>query len=212
MNTIKIIIILIILYFSLCSPIIKESFQTNTTIILLGDSIFKNNRYVKEGESIEDIIKSLHKNTLIVAQDGAILFDLMRQFKAIPEKYNKSTTKLFISIGGNDILHEYRFYSTRDKSRLSNIINKYQNLILLFKSSCKCEIILCTIYLPTAKLYHHYYPIIKDWNHILEQFAKTNNFKILPIADIIYKEQHFTHDIEPSSKASKIICNNILII
>lgn len=210
MKVIKIIILLTILCFALCNPIIIESLQTNTTIILMGDSIFKNNQYIKKGESVEDRIKSLHKNTLVVAQDGAIIFDLIRQFKQIPEKYNKPTTTLFISIGGNDILHKYRFRSTKDKNNLSRIIDNFQKLILLFKSSCKCKIVLCTIYFPTAKLYHDYYPIINTWNHALERFAKKHDFKILPIADLLHKKQHFTHDIEPSSEGSQIICDNIL--
>ena len=212
MKVIKIIILLTILCFALCNPIIIESLQTNTTIILMGDSILKNNQYVKKGESVEDRIKSLHKNTLVVAQDGAIVFDLILQFKAIPEKYNKSTTKLFISAGGNDILHKYRFHSTKDRSRITRIIDEYQKLILQFRSNCKCEIILCTIYFPTARLYHHYYPIIKVWNHALERFAKKHDFNILPIGNLLHKKQHFTHDIEPSSEGSQIICDNILII
>ena len=41
-----------------------EFFSTKKTIILAGDSIFKNNNYVKHNQSVEYLVKLKHNNTI----------------------------------------------------------------------------------------------------------------------------------------------------
>lgn len=72
-------------------------------VVLLGDSIFDNDRYVPGGPSvIEHLRKALPSGwrTTLLARDGAIAADVPRQLQGLPP----DATHLVISAGGNDAL------------------------------------------------------------------------------------------------------------
>ena len=72
-------------------------------LVLLGDSIFDNARYVPGGppviEQVREVLKPDWLATL-VARDGDVVADLARQISLIPA----NATHLVVSIGGNDAL------------------------------------------------------------------------------------------------------------
>ena len=72
-------------------------------LVLLGDSIFDNARYVPGGppviEQVREVLKPDWLATL-VARDGDVVADLARQMTLIPA----NATHLVVSIGGNDAL------------------------------------------------------------------------------------------------------------
>ena len=72
-------------------------------LVLLGDSIFDNARYVPGGppviEQVREVLKPDWLATL-VARDGDVVADLARQMSLIPA----NATHLVVSIGGNDAL------------------------------------------------------------------------------------------------------------
>jgi hypothetical protein len=74
-------------------------------LILLGDSIFDNARYVPERppviEQVRQRLPAGDKATLL-AIDGHTTTDVPRQFEGLPA----DSTHLFISVGGNDALGE----------------------------------------------------------------------------------------------------------
>src|SRR4051794_29939370 len=74
-------------------------------VVLLGDSIFDNARYVPDRPSvIEQLLRSLPvgwKATLLAA-DGNVTEDVSNQLLELP----KDASHLFISAGGNDALGE----------------------------------------------------------------------------------------------------------
>ena len=43
-----------------------------------------------------------HKKTLVIAKDNATIKDISKQINEIPIYYDKTNTKLIISVGGND--------------------------------------------------------------------------------------------------------------
>ena len=60
-----------------------DSFTNKHNIILLGDSILNNSKYVKQGQSIEDILQKCDCEALIFAQDGAKIIDVYSQIDKI---------------------------------------------------------------------------------------------------------------------------------
>ena len=81
-----------------------ETFSNQDKLILIGDSIFKNDRYVKKGNSVTDYLLRNHKNSLILAEDDSKIININSQINKIPDNLNKKSTYVFISVGGNDLL------------------------------------------------------------------------------------------------------------
>src|SRR5215470_9656566 len=74
-------------------------------VILLGDSIFDNARYVPDRPAVIDQLRqALPRDwqTTLLAVDGHITEDVANQLKELPA----DATHLFVSAGGNDALGE----------------------------------------------------------------------------------------------------------
>ena len=96
-----------------CSSII-ESFSSNKnsnkTIVLLGDSILKNNSYVSDGKGVDNLIEERNKNNdniYSLAENNSKIVDIYSQIDKIPIESNNKSTIIFLSSGGNDILSFY---------------------------------------------------------------------------------------------------------
>lgn len=187
-----------------------EFLSNKENIVLMGDSIFKNDIYVERGKSVGDLLQNKHGNVVVVAEDGATIEDLKYQFGKIPNYLDNKNTKLLISAGGNDILERYALSNVNNTNGVYSIFDKYKKYINFLKDNCDCELILCNIYYPKSKDYKRYYDLIEIWNDKLEGYADKNNFKVLNVDDTINKNSYFTHDIEPSVLGGKIITDNIL--
>lgn len=77
--------------------------QNNPHIVLLGDSIFDNAKYVPDGLSVIEHLRQIipaNWQATLVAVDGDATPDVFSQTKRIPE----TATHLIVSIGGNDAL------------------------------------------------------------------------------------------------------------
>lgn len=74
-------------------------------VVLLGDSIFDNARYVRPGspviEQLGTVLGEGNRATLL-ANDGDVVADVRKQVQALPA----DATHLVISVGGNDALGE----------------------------------------------------------------------------------------------------------
>src|SRR6188472_4484107 len=74
-------------------------------IVLLGDSIFDNARYVPGGPSVIEHLRRILPGgwrATLLARDGSVTADVARQLAAVPE----DATHLVISAGGNDALEQ----------------------------------------------------------------------------------------------------------
>lgn len=206
-----IFILLIILYYKL---ILKNNIETmtgNNKIILMGDSILKNNMYVTKGNSVEEQLHKLHKNSLVIAEDGSTVYDLDRQYNKLKNVEINNDTLIVISIGGNDLLHAYAFGDINDVSELDDIFNNYINFLKKIKNMYHCKYTFCTIYYPKNKSFLRYYDLIELWNSKLCDYVSSQqNDKIIYLDEKFDKEKYFTHDIEPSKYGSKIIVDAIL--
>lgn len=204
-----IIIVIIILYLNFRKSInckIVEPLKENTYVVLIGDSIFDNKDYAQN--SIERLLTKQHKKTLVIAKDNATIKDISKQINEIPIYYDKTNTKLIISVGGNDLLNKY-VYKMDEYKDLDDIFDAYRSIVTKVKK-LNYNIVLCNIYYPPYKEIKPYHKIIKQWNDKLMKYAYSNNFELLKIDDILRTPKDFSNYIEPSSIGGIKIVNKII--
>lgn len=187
----------------------------NNPIVLLGDSILKNNDYVHNGLSIEDILReNKGENLYCLAVNNSTIVDVYSQINNIPIELNNEKTTIFLSSGGNDILLQYVDKHDSDVSNthiLNVIFNSYKKMIKSVKTKMnKTKIVLLDIYYPTNNQFLQYKPIIQEWNTYIEQYASENSYGILKISNLVTKPEDFTLSIEPSEKGGEKIAQTIL--
>ena len=206
-----ILVLFIIMYYKFIFKNITEAMTEQNKIILMGDSILKNDVYVTKGNSVGDLLHKYHANSLVVAEDGSTVYDLDKQYNKLKNVDISKNTTIVISIGGNDLLHAYAFNDINDKTELYHIFNKYMTFLKKIKNTYNCKYIFCTIYYPKNKSFLRYYDLIELWNSKLDNYVSTQQYnKIIYLDEKFDKEKHFTNDIEPSKYGSKIIVNSIL--
>ena len=84
-------------------------------VVLLGDSIFDNARYVPGGPAVIDQLREclpLGWRATLVANDGDVVGDIARQIPLIPG----DATHLVVSVGGNDALMSQNVMSAPARS------------------------------------------------------------------------------------------------
>ena len=203
-----------ILFFLVCKMTKEiEGFNEHQQIILMGDSVFANDKFVKPGESVFDILHDTHENVTLLAKDKATVEDLLYQFSNMPVEYNNPSTAIFISAGGNDILNYFSQYSHMEEERFIDIIFKeYIHILdqLYADWGLKARLFLCTIYFPRKSNYEKYYNMIKLWNKKLRNYASEYEHTIVPLDKMLNKSEYFIHVIEPSAAGSKLIAKRIL--
>lgn len=196
----------------------NEGFQnSNRTIVLMGDSIIKNNAYSSDGRGIDDIlIERTNNNTFCYAKDNAKIVDIYRQIGEIPIELNSVKTTIFISAGGNDILSYYNENSNDDEttSFVKMVFSYYTKLIKNIHTKLpNSQIILLDIYYPNSIKYKQYHYIIKEWNWMIYNYATQNNNNItgvIKISNLLTQSEDFTLSIEPSSIGGTKIADAIL--
>jgi hypothetical protein len=192
-----------------------ESFSNNDSIVLLGDSILKNNSYVRNGQSIEDILREKKSDKLYCfALNNSTIVDIYSQINNIPLNLNNENTSIFLSSGGNDILLQYVDKHDSDVSDM-NILNvifiAYKKMVKsLHTKMNKSKIVLIDIYYPTSIQFSQYNHIIREWNLLIEKYANENSYGLLQISKIVTSSDDFTLSIEPSEKGGEKIAQNIL--
>jgi lysophospholipase L1-like esterase len=188
-------IVLVLLLFSN-----REGFSTNNQIILMGDSILKNDDYVKS--SVYDELTKKTKNVINLAKDNSRIIDLYEQLSEISLEMNTKNTYVFISIGGNDILTH------------KNVGLLFQQFSLFLKSLRKklsnVNLFIMNLYVPANEKYKIYESNIKKWNDYLDKNALIYNYKVKDLFNLLVLPEDFVYNIEPSETASKKIANQIL--
>jgi lysophospholipase L1-like esterase len=196
----------------------SEHFESNTkVIILLGDSILKNNHYVSDGKSIEDILsEKSNKQIFNYATDHSKIDDIYSQLSQIPLDLNSQNTSIFLSAGGNDIL-SYYVDQENDITNTSNLSTLFENYIKLINSIKdrlpNANLFLIDIYYPNNDTYRKYHSIISEWNEMIYKYANNSNNNItgiVKISSVVTQNEDFSFGIEPSSHGGKKIADSIL--
>ena len=202
-------------YFNTYMRTYNEGFNSNKqTFILLGDSILKNDAYVSDGESVDDLLKERTNNKLLcLAVNDSKIVDIYSQVERIPKELNTNHTTVFLSAGGNDILSHYveQENDSQDKDILKTMFSEYKNLIESIKSKLpNANIVLLDIYYPDDVKYKQYHSIINKWNSMIYEYANKNNYSVLKISGILTQPDDFSFGIEPSAIGSKKLVETIL--
>ena len=198
-----------------------EAFNSNSknnNIVLIGDSILNNSVYVFENESVPDLIQNkMHSEHLFYnfAKDGATIQDCITHLANIPEdKINalESTTSIFVSAGGNDILNSHNSESTINAlfEQYIKLISAIKKTFLSKNDNANITIIALNLYYPFNPSYKMFYPFIKQWNDLLETNQEKNGYKLLKIDSIIVHPDDLIYDIEPSFTGGKKITEQII--
>lgn len=193
----------------------REGFNSDKqTIVLLGDSIFKNDQYVSDGKSVNQLLSErTNGKTICLAENDAKIVDIYEQVKLIPPYLNSTTTTIFLSVGGNDILSQAQD-KTNDTQFLPTIFAAYKSLVKFIQSQLpKANIVLCDIYYPNNLKYKQYHPIIDEWNNMIQTFARDPENRIggvFKISSILTNPEDFTLEIEPSSIGTRKMVDAIL--
>lgn len=198
---------------------VVEHFNVNKKcIILLGDSILKNNSYVSKDESsVEELLSErTDKKTYCYAQDNATIQNIYSQLNKIPLELNTKDTIIYLSVGGNNIINTYVMtgIDVKDDTVLSDIFSEYVKLVKTIQKRMNvCDLAFIDIYYPTDNFYRTYYPVIDNWNNKLYDYAnnpKNNIVGVLKVSTVLTQTKDFTFSIEPSGLGGEKIVNTIL--
>jgi lysophospholipase L1-like esterase len=184
--------------------------ENEKTIILLGDSILKNNTYVKHGKSVEDLLKEKQSNVYSFARDNASIVDIYEQLDQIPTDLNLESTIIFLSVGGNDILSTYMDREETSTDALKPMFAAYKKLTKSIQAKMNLSrLILMNIYYPTNIKYNQYKPILQEWNKMVDDYAREESIKVVRIENVLVESTDFTVSIEPSETGGVKIVNSM---
>jgi hypothetical protein len=193
----------------------KEPFNSNKqSLVLLGDSILKNDAYVSDGKSVDILLKErTNGKSICLARDDSKIVDIYSQIEKIPNDLNTNYTTIFLSVGGNDILTHYveQENNSKDSSILKTIFSAYKKVIKSIRNKLpNANIVLLDIYYPDNIKYKQYHTIINEWNNMIYNYSNKNNCSVLKISGILTRPDDFSLGIEPSSIGSKKLVDTIL--
>jgi len=197
---------------------VQEGFNNNKTYVLMGDSILKNNAYVSDGKSVETLIIERNNQLYSFAEDHSKISDIFIQVNKLHIALNNPNTHIFLSAGGNNILAHYvdNNEDVTNTSILKPMFGAYKNLIKSIKTRLpEAKIVLLDIYYPNNLQYTQFHSIIKEWNHMIYDFAnnpKNNIYSVIRISNYLTRDEDFSFGIEPSSSGGKKIVDLILSV
>ena len=194
----------------------NSKIKDEDTIILIGDSILKNDLYVSNNSSIEHLINQNDVTCINFAQDGAVITDCFYQLEKIPPNLNNKQTTVYLSVGGNDIIERYieRNIPTKNTDPLNKMFHNYKKLVKSIQTKMDLsKLILIDIYYPPETFYKKYHGIINKWNNMLYKYASTqknNIYEVLKVSEIMNQKMDFVYAIEPSEIGGEKIVDLIM--
>jgi hypothetical protein len=203
--------ICIIIYCAYINTYLKEGLTNENTIILLGDSVLNNAVYVPPDQSVEAYLKQKTNNLFNYAQDGATILDVYGQLEKISKQFNKSTSYVFISVGGIDILNKSQPLT---EEQITLLFKQYMDLIKAIRQKLpSINISILNLYLPSDPRYEIYKSTIEKWNMLINQSSNKigEMYNVIDLFSILDNANDFINEIEPSSIASQKIANVIYL-
>ncbi len=184
------------------------------TFILLGDSILKNDAYVSDGKSVDDLLKERTNGASIcLAVDHSKIVDIYSQLEKLTAEMDNDSTTIFLSAGGNDILTYYvdQGNTATDTSILGPMFAAYKKLVKHIHTILpKANLVLLDIYYPENLSYTQYHPVLKEWNGLVYKYASKNDYSVLKISKVLTKTEDFSFGIEPSATGGRKIVETII--
>jgi hypothetical protein len=179
----------------------------NRVLLLLGDSILANEKYVQKGKSVVDFLKKdvgSNVEVALFARDNYTIDDVYFQIPTLPISYNSNNTTIVLSVGGNNFLSGSSFQEAR---------KEYTYLISRIRDSFgESKIYLVNLYLPFDPVLQKLYgKIVVDWNSFLEGIVEKGGANgIVDISSIITEPKDLVYNIEPSVIGGEKIAQAII--
>ena len=185
---------------------------TKKHVILLGDSIFDNGKYVPAEDSVIDQLRTempSHWKATLLATDGDVTADVVLQLERLPY----DATDLVISVGGNDALqHAGILEQTDSVDDLSDLISEvvprfrmdYATLLDKVQTYGR-KVMVCTVYdqCPFAEpQWRELVPVaLNSFNECIIAEADNRNIPVMDLRDICTEPEDYSalSPIEPSS-------------
>ena len=189
-------------------------------LILLGDSIFDNERYTAGGPAVIRQVRSLLPagwQASLLAIDGSVADDVPRQAGRIPS----DATHLVLSAGGNDALRESPIIETRVSST-GEALGLLANMADTFGRSYRSAVDACMqrgLPLAVCTIYNGYFPdqifqriasvALMVFNNVIIRTAVEKNLPVIDLRSICAAAEDYANPIEPSSVGGEKIARAI---
>jgi GDSL-like lipase/acylhydrolase family protein len=189
-------------------------------VVLLGDSIFDNKRYVGEEPDVIDQLKADLPpgwTASLNAVDGSTTFDIAGQLKRLPP----DATHLVVSVGGNDAL-KHKDLLDEKASSVAEVLDKLGKIRAEFKADYRATLDhLLAVKLPAAvcTIYEARYQNpdthriaatgLSVFNDIITREAFGRGLPLIDLRLIVTKDDDYANDVEPSSKGGAKIARAI---
>lgn len=197
-------------------------------IILLGDSIFDNQPYVNQGESVSSQLQVLvnsscpHANVNLYAVDGDVLADVPTQLAKVKAGEHSSSGFVFVSCGGNDLLHyqasgllnqnveSFEDALTKLGELQSDFRMRYQSMLDSVLAQHK-TVTVCTIYDCVPGLTTAQKTAMALFNEVILKEAMSRQLEILDLRTLCNEFDDYApvSPIEPSKQGAKKIAKAI---
>lgn len=193
--------------------------QMNHHIVLLGDSIFDNAKYVPDGlpviEHLRQIIPPNWQATL-VAVDGDETPDVFGQTKRIPE----TATHLIVSVGGNDAIGYLPMFADRVNTigeallhlgKMRNTFCEQYRQMLRHVMNFNLPVAVCTIHTSIPDLGVGEKTALALFNEVILQEAFMANVPVIDLRLICNEDVDYSEvsPIEPSHAGGQKIAQAI---
>jgi hypothetical protein len=189
-------------------------------VILLGDSIFDNERYTGGGPPVVRQVQRLLPagwQASLLAVDGAIADNVPRQAGRIPS----DATHLVLSAGGNDALRESSIIEARVSSAgqalglLANVADAFARSYRTAIEACMrrgLPLAVCTIYngcFPDQIFQRVVSVALMVFNDVIIRVAAEKDLPVIDLRSICATPEDYANPIEPSSVGGEKIARAI---
>ena len=214
-------------------PATYEPICSNLTndIILFGDSIFDNQPYVRQGESVSSQLQAIidsstyQGNVNLYAVDGDVLADIPAQLSKVKNDNNTSSGFVFVSCGGNDLLHyqasgllnqnvtSFEDALTKLGQLRTDFQQRYQTMLASILAQ-HSNVVVCTIYDCVPNLSVAQKTAIASFNEIILKEAMVRNLGVIDLRTLCNEFDDYApvSPIEPSRQGAEKIANAIFDI
>ena len=189
-------------------------------LVLLGDSVFDNARYVSKGHSVIEQLRNrlpADWNATLLAVDGDMTSDVARQLERLPE----DATHLLVSSGGNDALgHAYLLReSVNTAGEAMNLFAEVRRRFRRDYESMIARVIrlnrkagVCTVYDTIPTIGESALTGLSMFNELILRAAIEAKIPVLDLRLVFSEESDYSavSPIEPSATGSAKLVQSIL--
>jgi hypothetical protein len=198
----------------------KAGSDVTRHVVLLGDSIFDNKRYVGDGPDVIDQLKADLPTGWAASSnaiDGSTTLDIASQLERLPA----DATNLVVSVGGNDALKHKEFLDETASSvaevlyKLGEIRNEFRTnyrTMLDGVMATKLAAAVCTIYEANYRDPDTHLIAatgLSVFNDIITREAFARGIPLIDLRLIVTADGDYANDVEPSVKGGAKIAKAI---